>query len=262
MSNFVRLALSALVGAGAAGAVAFAVLPRPASTTAPTMQRADIQNIVRDYLLTNPEVLRDAMMELDRREKAEAEATRQKAVTDQKGVIFDSKNQAVVGNPNGKVTLVEFFDYNCTYCKHSLDDIANLIKGNPDLRVVLKDFPVLGPQSVEAAQVATAVRNQLSGDKFWDFHRKLLMGRQASKASAMTAAEESGVDMQKLTQDLAQEQTIHASIDEVMKLGDSLNLTGTPSFVVGDDVVVGAVGFDELKSKVDNVRRCGKTNCG
>ena len=119
-------------------------------------QKAEVQSIIKDYLLSNPEVLRDAMIELDRREKAEAESARTRAVAELKPLIYDSKNQTVVGNPNGKITLVEFFDYNCSYCKKSLDDMAKLIKANPDLRIVLKDFPVLGPGSVEAAQVATA----------------------------------------------------------------------------------------------------------
>ncbi len=261
LSNFVKMTLAAACGAAAASTVAFVVLPQR-EAAAPPPQVAAVQGIVRDYLLANPEVIRDAMIELDRREKADAEAQRQKAVADLRPKIFDSSNQAVIGNPNGKITLVEFFDYNCSYCKHSLDDIASLMKNNPDLRVVLKDFPVLGPQSVEAAQVATAVRKQLSGDKFWDFHRKLLGARgQATKASAMAVAAESGVDMDRLARDVGLPE-VHAAIEEVMKMGDSLSLTGTPSFVVGDDVVVGAVGYDELKSKVDNVRKCGKANCG
>ena len=269
VSGLARIFVAAGCGALAASAVAFAVWPRAeapmqqvASAQMSPSQATAIQGVIKDYLLSNPEILRDAMVELDRREKADADTARQKAVADLRPKIFDSKNQSVVGNPDGKVTLVEFFDYNCTYCKHSLDDITSLIKNNPDLRVVLKDFPVLGPQSVEAAQVATAVRNQLTGDKFWEFHRRLLSGRSpASKATAMTVAEESGVDMTRLTLDLAKPD-VHDSIDEVMKMGDSLSLTGTPSFVIGDDVVVGAVGYDELKSKVDSVRKCGKANCG
>ena len=250
----------------AVGALGLALMlgstAREAQAQFSAAQKSEVQSIIKDYLLSNPEVLRDAMVELDRREKAEADAARIKAVADLKPLIYNSKNQTVVGNPNGKITLVEFFDYNCGYCKKALDDMAKLIKTNPDLRVVLKDFPVLGPGSVEAAQVATAVRNQLSGDKYWAFHTRLLMGRaQASKATALAAAKESGVDMDRLNKDIDRPD-VHAAIEEVMKIADGLSLTGTPSFVVGDDVVVGAVGYDELKAKVDNVRKCGKTACG
>ena len=137
-----------------------------------------------------------------------------------------------------------------------------LTKENPELRVVLKDFPVLGPGSIEAAQVAGAVRNQLQGEKFWDFHQKLLLTRgQIGKAQALSVAKESGVDMEKLDKDM-KSPDIRAGIAEVMQVADQLSLTGTPSWVLGQDVVVGAVGFDELRGKLDNMKKCGKTACG
>ena len=233
-----------------------------ASAQMPAAQKSEIESIIKDYLLTNPEILRDALTELDRREKIAAEAARRKAVSDLAPQIFNSPNQVVVGNPKGKVTLVEFFDYNCSYCKRTVDDIQALMKADPDLRVVLKDFPVLGPGSVEAAQVATALRNQLSGDKYWTFHRRFLTSRgPANKAAALAAAKENGVDMDRLNKDV-ERPDVRASIEEVMKIADTLSLTGTPSFVIGDEVIVGAVGFDELKSKIDNVRKCGHATCG
>ena len=139
--------------------------------------------------------------------------------------------------------------------------MAKLMKADPNLKVVLKDFPVLGPGSVEAAHVATALRLQFKGDKFWDFHQKLLGTRgQIGKAQAMAVAKELGADMDKLAKDL-ESPSIAASIQEVAQLADQLNLTGTPSFVVGQDVVVGAIPYDELKGKVDNVHKCGKVAC-
>ncbi len=257
-----RFVHSLLTAAGL-GVALFLAAPAPdAKAQMSAAQKAEIQSIIKDYLLSNPEVLRDAMIELDRREKVEAENARQKAVADLKPQIYDSRNQAVVGNPNGKVTLVEFFDYNCGYCKKSFEDLATLIKENPDLRVVLKEFPVLGPGSVEAARVSTAVRTQLTSAKFWEFHRKLLTSRSpASKATALAAAKEVGADMDRLNKDIDRPD-VHAAIEEVMKIADGLSLTGTPSFVLGDDVIVGAVGYDELKTRLGNVRKCGRTNCG
>jgi protein-disulfide isomerase len=227
-------------------------------------QSREIGNIVRDYLVNNPEVLRDAMVELDRREKAEQAAVRAK-ILDDNGMLLASPHQAVIGNPNGKVTLVEFFDYNCGYCKRALDDLAKLVKEDPDLRVVLKDFPVLGPGSVEAAQVAAALRNQFTGDKFWAFHQKLLMTRgQVGKAQALAVAKDMGADMGKLDRDMANPD-VKTGIQETMQLADGLNLTGTPSWVLGKEVVVGAVGYDELKGKIgnvaNNVAKCGKAVC-
>lgn len=235
--------------------------PLPAAAQFTDAQKAEIGQVMRDYLLKNPQVLREALVELQKREKEDEEASRKRVVGEQSEKLFNSKYQAVLGNPKGTTTIVEFFDYNCGYCKRALDDMAKLMKSDPELRVVLKDFPVLGPGSVEAAQVAQAVKNQLKGDKFWEFHSKLLLTRgQIGKAQAMAVAKEIGVDMAKLDKDMASSEP-RAGIAETMQLADSLGLTGTPSYVVGQDVVVGAVGYDELAGKLANVRKCGATAC-
>ena len=251
--------------------VAAAVLPAQAQTAG--VNRSEIQSIIKDYLVSNPDVLREALFahpdvlrealaEMERKQKVDEEAARVKAVADQAPLIFSSPRQAVLGNPNGKVTLVVFFDYNCGYCKKSLDDMAQLIKSDPDLRVVIKDFPVLGPGSVEAAEVATALRNQFKGDKYWQYHNKLLSSRgQVGKAQALAVAKDLGADMAKLDKDIANPET-RASIQEVMQIADKLSLTGTPTFVVGDEVVVGAVGYDEIKGRLNNMRKCGHASCG
>ena len=239
--------------------LAAAVLPAAGAEFSST-QTKEIGNIVRDYLIRNPEVLRDAMVELDRREKEAQQAAREKVISDN-GNLLSSPHQAVVGNPNGKVTLVEFFDYNCGYCKRAMADMLDLMKSDPKLKVVLKDFPVLGPGSVEAAQVASALRNQFSGDKFWAYHQKLLLTRgQIGKAQALAVAKEMGADMSKLDRDFASPE-VKAGIQEVMQMADGLNLTGTPSWVVGKEVVVGAVGYEDLKGKIGNVAKCGKAVC-
>jgi protein-disulfide isomerase len=99
------------------------------------------------------------------------------------GALYNPTNQAVIGNPNGKITLVEFFDYNCGYCKRALNDLARLLKDNPDLRVVLRDLPILAPSSVEAARIANAANNQLKGAKFWEFHQKLARSRRNGRSA-------------------------------------------------------------------------------
>ena len=148
--------------------------------------------------------------------------------------------------------MVEFFDYNCGYCKRALTDMVNLMKADPKLKVVLKEFPVLGPGSVEAAQVATAVRMQdRTGKKYLEFHQKLLTGRgQVDRARALAVAKEVGLDMARLEKDMAGEE-VRASLEESMKLADKLGLNGTPSYVVGPDVVVGAVGYEALTEKIE-----------
>jgi protein-disulfide isomerase len=240
-------------------AVAFAqspvAAPAPAESSSPQSfsndQRQAIESIVKDYLAQHPEVVQEAMDALDKRQKM-ADADKARAtIRDNNATIFNSSHQVVLGNPQGKITMVEFFDYNCGFCKHALPDMVDLIKGNPDLKFVLKEFPVLGPGSVEAAHVAVAARMQDStGKKYIEFHQKLLGGRGAAdKARALAVAKDVGFDMTRLEKDMDSDE-VKTTIDENMKLADALGVNGTPSYVVGDEVIVGAVGLDELKSKI------------
>ena len=168
-------------------------------------QRGEIERIVKDYLIAHPEVLQEAVGELEKRQAASEVDKRKGAVAEHREAIFNSPRQVVLGNPQGDITLVEFFDYNCGYCKRAMADMLDLMKGDPKLRIVLKELPVLGPGSVEAAQVAVAVRMQdKTGKKYLDFHQKLLGGRgQADKARALAAAKEAGLDMARLEKDMA-----------------------------------------------------------
>jgi len=248
------------VALGLAFAVAFTPIARAESLT--PEQKTELGAFIKDYLVSHPEVLREAIDALDKHEKADAEANRSKLVAQYANTIFSSKFQADVGNPKGSTTLVEFFDYNCHFCKGALPDLAKLMKDDPNLRVVLKDFPVLGPGSVEAARVASAVRNQLSGDRFWEFHNKLLGQSHGpvGKKEAMAVAKEMGLDMDRLEKDTASKE-VEAGLKETMAMADDLQINGTPTFVMGDSVVVGAVGFDELKAKLEAVRKCGHAVC-
>jgi protein-disulfide isomerase len=224
-------------------------------------QKQELGAFIKDYLVSNPDVLRSAIEALDKHDKETADAARQQVVATQSGALFSSKYQATIGNPKAGATLVEFFDYNCHYCKGALPDVTKLMKDDPNLKLVLKDYPVLGPGSVDAAKVATAARNQLPGDKFWAFHSKLLATHGAvGKAEALAVARELGLDMDKLAKDMESADT-KAGLSEVMQLADALQINGTPTFVVGQDVVVGAVGYDQLKDKVDAVHKCGRATC-
>ena len=258
-----RKAISAAIGLIAFG-VSYWGAPFGAPASAAEFnaaQKAEIESVVHSYLLEHPEVLREVSIELEKRQRAEEADLRGHAIVEYRQELLNSNFQAVVGNPKGRITLVEFFDYNCGYCKRALGDLVNLMKAEPDLRVVLKDFPVLGPDSVEAAQIASAARKQISGDKFLDFHQKLLLTRgHVGRDQALAVAKDMGLDMDKLQKD-AKDPSVRAGIEAVMKMADALNLTGTPSYVVGDEAIVGAVGLPELKSKVDAVSKCGKTEC-
>src|SRR5689334_23024529 len=244
--------------------LAFALSAAPQAAPAQSFsdtQRGDIEKIVRDYLLKHPEVLEEAMNELSKRQAAAEAEKHQATIAKNADAIFNSPRGVTIGNKDGDVTFVEFFDYNCGYCKRAMADMLDLMKADPKLKVVLKEFPVLSQGSVEAAQVAVAVRMQdPTGKKYLDFHQKLLGGRgPADKARALAVAKDVGLDMAKLEKDMASPEA-KATIEENFKLAEEMGMNGTPSYVIGKQIVVGAVGVDGLKEKISNAR-CGKATC-
>ncbi len=246
---------------GAVAAIALVLAPAAARALSDA-DRPAIEGIIRDYLMKNPELVRDVMRELENRQEMAEEKKRQEAIKTHRALLNKSPRGVVVGNPKGDVTLVEFFDYNCGYCRRAMVDMFELVKADPKLKIVLKEFPVLGPSSVDVARVSIAVRMQdKSGVKYLDFHRKLFATRgEINRERALAAAREAGLDMARLERDL-QSAEINATLEESAMLADALGLSGTPSYVVANEVVPGAVGYAALKAKVDAVRRCGTATC-
>ena len=243
---------------------ALALCVAPAAVSAETFsdgQRSEIESIVRNYLVSHPEVLEEAMAELNKRQAAAETEKHEASVATNADTIFNSPRGVTLGNKDGDVTFVEFFDYNCGYCKRAMSDMLDLMKSDPKLKVVLKEFPVLSEGSTEAAKVAVAVRMQdPGGKKYLDFHQKLLGGRgPADKARAMAAAKDAGLDTARIEKDLAGPE-VRATIEENFKLAEAMGMNGTPSYVIGKQVVIGAIGLDGLKEKI-SAARCGKATC-
>jgi len=237
-------------------ATAMLLAPPASAQTFSDGQKQEIEGIIKDYLVHHPEVLKDAMEAMDKQQQ-EAQAEKARAtIRDNNATLFNSSHQVVLGNPDGNVTMVEFFDYNCGFCKRALSDMLDLIKSDTNLRFVLKEFPVLGEGSVEAAHVAVAARMQdTTGKKYIEFHQKLLGGRgPADKAHALAVAKDVGFDMVRIQKDMDSDE-VKKTIDEDMKLADALGVSGTPSYVVGNELVVGAVGIDELREKIKSERK-------
>jgi protein-disulfide isomerase len=241
--------------------VLFAAPPSASAQAFSDGQRGEIENIIKNYLVSHPEVLEDAMAELNKRQAAAESEKHEASVTENSNAIFNSPRGVLLGNKDGDVTFVEFFDYNCGYCKRAMTDMLDLMKSDSKLKVVLKEFPVLGEGSVEAAQVAVAVRMQDSGGKkYLDFHQKLLGGRgPADKARALAAARDAGLDVGRIEKDLASPE-VKATIEENFKLAEAMGMNGTPSYVIGKQIVVGAIGLEGLKEKI-GLARCGKATC-
>ena len=203
------------------------------------------------------------MIELQKREaKAEVETARAAVKQNQK-LIYESPRGVVVGNPkNGDVTLVEFFDYNCGYCKRALDDMMTLTKADPKLKFVLKEFPVLGPGSESkrprspspcACRTRTAANTRFPP-------ASARHARRSEQRRALAAAKDAGLDMARIERDLKSDE-IRATLDESASSRMRLGISGTPSYVVGDEVVPGAVGASSLAKIVDAVRKCGAATC-
>jgi protein-disulfide isomerase len=242
-----------------APAAAAAPAPAPAGSAPPAeaapsgpftpAQRKEIEAIIKDILVNNPEVLLEAQNAL--------EAKMDKSHSD---AIFNSSRQVTLGNPQGDVTFVEFFDYNCGYCKKAFTDLAKLMDKDKKVRVILKELPILAKGSEEASRVALAAKMQ---GKYWEFHRAMLESQgQANEASALRVAEKLGLDMPRLKKDMASAE-VKKEIDETRQLATKMGIQGTPHFIVGDRIIPGAPeNLAELLGKhVDDVRKDGCKVC-
>jgi protein-disulfide isomerase len=220
-------------------------------------EREAIGEIVRDYLLKNPEVLRDAIAELERRQAAMAEAKARAFIAQNAKLIFRSEDDLVMGNPEGTITMVEFLDYNCGYCKRAYPEVHELIADNKDLRLVIKEFPVLGPGSEIAARAALAAKKQ---GKYSEFYHALMQHRGGkSEASVLATATELGLDIEKLKADMT-DPAIAATIARNYQLAEGLIINGTPAFVIADKIEHGAVGKAALAARIAEVREAGGCN--
>lgn len=239
---FAAAALPALIGlASPTGAGA----QQPALDT--PAGKAAIEQIVRDYLLAHPEVLVESLTAFqERQEAAQAEAQRG-ALASRQEELFRNPSSPVAGNPQGDVTLVEFFDYQCGYCKAVHADVRRLLESDGKLRLVYKEFPILGPASLTASRAALAAQRQ---GKYDALHVALMENRgQLDDDKVFRIANSVGLDMERLKKDMESPE-IQETLQRNMRLASELNIRGTPAFVVGDQIIPGAVGLDRLRELV------------
>lgn len=223
-------------------------------------QKKEMGDFIRDYLITHPEVMLDVQAALEKKQEETRQSQADKAIADNKETIFNAKYDVNIGNPKGDITVVEFFDYNCGYCRHALSDTDALLKNDKNIRYVLKEFPILGPDSVAASRVSDAFR-RLAPEKYAQFSHALLSsdGR-ASEDTAIEVATGLGVAEDALRKEMKASPNT-ANVKETYQLATDLGVTGTPAYVIGNEAVSGAIGLDALNEKIANVRACGKTAC-
>ncbi|OPB34884.1 DsbA family protein [Bartonella taylorii] len=222
----------------------------------PRIDDHDIRKIIRDYLLTHPEIMIEMQLSLEEKleKKSEQKAKKQASIINLlKKEIFQSPHDAFLGNPNGKKVLVDFFDYNCGYCKISYSYIENLIKEHPDLRVIIKDLPILGTDSMAAHTVAYVFRKQFP-EKYPQFHKALLTSKsRVNEAKAIKIAVSLGADEKKL-RNAIRDPDLQNSFKENIQIASTLNITGTPSYIIADKVFIGAVDQNILKEAIENIQ--------
>jgi len=253
-------ALVAAVVAAIVSAATILVISRAApgvvDATSGKLGKKQVVDIVRDYLTKNPEILVEMTTELDKRQQDEQAAQQGKAISKNADALFRSKKSFSAGNPDGDVTVVEFFDYNCGYCRRAMPDVVKLIDNDDKVKLVLKELPIFGDDSQDAAKGALAAHKQ---GKYFEMHQKLFAEPgKANKDKVLRIANELGLDVPQLEADMESEE-IQAALDESRTLAQQLGLQGTPLYLIGDRVIPGAPDdlYDQLVEKVTEVREKG-----
>lgn len=234
----------------------------PQVEDAPSVAAIDpavLNPMIESYLLSDPKLLQRMSTALEDTLRTEEEARASVALTTLHDKIFNAPDQVVLGNPDGDVTLVEFFDYNCGYCRAAVPDMATLLAEDPNLKIILKEFPILSNESIDAARIAVLV-GQSEAD-YWDFHQALFTSRgKVDKSVALAAAQGLGlspVELELQMGDPGVAQTIQSSYE----IAQALGISGTPTYIIGNEIIPGAIGVDELRARIADMRACGKSQC-
>ncbi|MEM9049201.1 MAG: DsbA family protein [Pseudomonadota bacterium] len=224
-----------------------------AQEIAPGLDRDTFRQEVREYLLENPEVIFEAIQILEERRQLAAATAELELVAANADALRNDGYSHIGGNPDGTITVVEFFDYRCGFCKRAHADVKTLVRTNPDVRFVYKEFPVLGPDSVNAARASMAVLKQ--GGAIYERFNDVLMsfGGAISDRVLDRLAERAGVDVAQMREDM-NDPEINAQIERNHQLAQMLRITGTPTFVIGDRIVRGFVPLDEMNRVVQLAR--------
>ena len=245
---------AAAVMVAAAALLAMAGIMPAQAQSFDEQETRDIEEIVREYLLQNPDVLVDALREYERRQQAEQQNQRQQALTGLDSFIESIPPEDIVGNPEGDVTIVEFFDYRCGFCHKMMEPILTAIEQDPNLRLVLVEFPILSPASRYAAQAALASRAQ---GLYPEFHFALMEQRgQLNEERVMQIAQLVGLNIEQLRTDM-QSPAVEETLNANFALAEQLGVNGTPAFIIGDSFVPGAIPLERLQGLVEEARAQG-----
>ncbi len=220
------------------------------SPTDPAWQEA-VDAAIRNYIYAHPEVIVESLRAMEAKQQETEQADRHKKIAARQADLLHDAMSPASGNPTGDVTVVEFFDYRCGFCKRVAGAVTQLQKDDGNVRVVYKDFPILGELSIFAAKAALAARNQ---GKHQVFHEALLDSHNELTRDALFAiAARVGLDADQLQKDM-ESPDIQATLDRTRLLGNELGITGTPAFIIGADFRPGALELKELKDLIARAR--------
>ncbi len=225
-------------------AFALHVLPAAAQQSSPLteVEQDAVRALILETIRDNPAVIVEAIIAYQEQAQADAESRRRETIAALANDLRADPNAPVLGNPDGQSIVVEFFDYNCPYCRRSAPIVMSLIEENPDLRVVMREWPVLGADSEEAARASLAARAQGS---YAAFHEALMAQPRANVATIRRAAEQAGLNYDRLQADMGAAE-VDAHLAQSRTLAQQLGITGTPSFVIGETLVPGLMTKEDL----------------
>jgi protein-disulfide isomerase len=237
--------------AAASAALVFGAAPAWATG----VDRAEVEKIVREYLLANPEILNEMIAELQKHEEVASNQKAKSGIAANSDALYSDGYSFVAGNPNGDVTLIEFFDYRCGYCKKVRADVVKLLEEDKGVRLILKEFPILSAVSHEASKAALASLRQ-GGDHYWKFHQAMLSADSLDSGTIYEIAAEQGLDVARLKRDM-EDPAIEEHLKKTHELAQSIGIDGTPAFIMGDKLAPGAIGLQDMKDMVAEQRSGG-----
>lgn len=237
----------------ALASVALAPLAASAQDKARTYTRAELQKIVKDTLMEDPQIIIDAVEQLQIRQQAEKENQARQVIGAYKTSLFEDKESPTAGADEGDITIVEFFDYNCGYCKRSLPNVMKLLKEDSKVKVVFKEYPVLAPSSEDAARASLAMY-YLEPDRYFDFHAALFqLGGKFDEKNILAVAEGMGADRDDF-KEMMQSKRVTDHLEDTRELAAKMGAQGVPVFIIGDEMFPGAITYEAMKQQVNIVR--------
>ena len=230
-------------------------LPALAQDAERSLPVEEVERIVKEYLLREPEIIYEAIQELQQRQRIAEEERQKEMLTVHAASIFEDERDGVI-NEGGDVTLVEFFDYRCGYCRKMTNGLQTLVLRDTKLRLVMKEFPILGEESLLAAKAALAAKRQNAYDKF---HFALMSAADISSSAIERLGERYGLDVDQLMLDMESDEVLE-QIEDTLQLGRSLGINGTPSFIIGETLIPGAAPIAQLTELIAEEREHAAAN--